>query len=127
MADLQSYTQKGGSTGAKSSSSTHYDFSGLDEQIKRQDSVDGLRGEKFASLYNGDVAGSVGAGGRIRSLLGIINSQSPGATERNPHSEINPLVKVSATSTSSDSDIEDPSYGWEMPPRTPAPAPTKNP
>ena len=103
---LTRYSGGGGSQ--SSSDSTSYDYSGLAEHLKAQDEVDQLRDAKYQALYGGDVAGSVAAGNRIRSLLGVINSNAPGATEQNPHSVVDPLVKVSATSSHTASDTHSP-------------------
>ena len=62
--------------------------------------VDDLRAQKYASLYGGDVAGSVATSDKIRSLLGKINANAPGATEKNPHTVVNPLAKVQSSSGS---------------------------
>lgn len=88
----------GGSSGQEASSSASFDYSGLENHLKAQDAVDALRGQKFQALYDGDIAGSVTAGDRIRSLLGTINANAPGATERNPHTLADPLSKVTSMS-----------------------------
>jgi hypothetical protein len=89
-----SYSQSG-------SSSTSYDYAGLDEHIKRQDALGAARDEKFNALYSGDVQAGVGAGNRIRDLLKAVRAHAPGADERDPHHIVNPLVRISSTSGSS--------------------------
>lgn len=89
---LTSYS--GGSGGREASLSASYDYSGLENHLKSQDMVDDLRAQKYAALYGGDVAGSVATGDKIRSLLGVINANAPGATEKNPHTVVDPLAKV---------------------------------
>lgn len=80
-----------------------YDWSGLDDHIKRQDAVGALRDNKFASLYSGDVAGSVTAGNKIRDLLTSLRSNAPGTTERNPNQIASPLVRLQSRSTETSS------------------------
>lgn len=82
-------------TGAKattnapsSSESISYDYSGLDEIRKRQDEANQLGIGRYQQLYGGDVAGSVGAGQRIRSLLSSLKDIEP--------------VRVSSVSSSQD-------------------------
>jgi hypothetical protein len=66
------------STNAPSSSeSISYDYSGLDEIRKRQDEANQLGIGRYQQLYGGDVAGSVGAGQRIRSLLSSLKDIEP--------------------------------------------------
>lgn len=77
------------STNAPSSSeSVSYDYSGADEIAKRKDEARQLAVGRYQQLYGGDVAGSVGAGQRIRDLLSSIKEIAP--------------VRVSSTSSSSD-------------------------
>lgn len=77
------------STNAPSSSeSISYDYSGADEIQKRQDEARQLAVGRYGQLYGGDVAGSVGAGQRIRDLLSSIKDIAP--------------VRVSSSSSSRD-------------------------
>jgi hypothetical protein len=59
------------------SESISYDYSGQDEINKRKDEASQLAGSKYQALYGGDVAGSVGAGQRIRSLLSSLKDIQP--------------------------------------------------
>jgi hypothetical protein len=100
----------GGSGSREASASASYDYSGLEDHLKSQDMVDDLRAQKYASLYGGDVAGSVATGDKIRSLLGKINANAPGATEKNPHTVVNPLAKVQSSSGSDGVRQQDPDF-----------------
>jgi hypothetical protein len=88
---------------SQSSFSESYDYSGLEDHLKRQDAVGAMRDAKFAALYGGDLAGSVSAGNKIRELLSAVRQNAPGATERNPNQIAAPLVRVASRSTSSSS------------------------
>jgi hypothetical protein len=101
-------TLTGGGGSSSSSESTSYDYSGLQRHLEAQDEVDKLRQAKYQALYGGDVAGSVAAGGRIRSLLGVINANAPGATEKSPYTIVDPLAKVSSTSSQNSMDSRGP-------------------
>lgn len=59
------------------SESINYDYSGQDEILKRKDEASQLAGSRYQALYAGDVAGSVGAGQRIRSLLASLKDIKP--------------------------------------------------
>lgn len=59
------------------SESINFDYSGMDEIRKRKDEASQLASAKWQSLYGGDVAGSVGAGQRIRSLLSSLKDIQP--------------------------------------------------
>lgn len=87
------------------SSNVSYDYEGLDDHIKRQDALAATRDAKFASLYGGDVAGSVVAGNKIRDLLKTLRANAPGTTERDPYQIASPLVRVSSQSSSNKSDV----------------------
>lgn len=100
----------GGSMSREGSSSASFDYSGLDEHVKAQHEVDNLRAQKYAALYGGDVAGSVAASDKIRSLLKVINANVPGATERNPHTVTAPLARTTSTSSSSSVRADAPDY-----------------
>lgn len=107
MAEIYQSRSGGGGRTRQSSGSTTYDYSGLEEHLKRQDAISQLGGQKFAALYGGDIAGSVDAGNRIRGLLSSVRANAPGATERNPMQVTNPLVKVArADSESRETDEE---------------------
>jgi hypothetical protein len=97
-------TFSGGGGSSSTSDSTSYDYSGLQRHLEAQDEVDKLRTGKYQALYGGDVAGSVAAGSRIRSLLDVINANAPGATEQSPYTIVDPLAKVSSSSSQRSSD-----------------------
>lgn len=97
---MAGYQYSAPSSSSSSSSSTSYDYSGLEDHLKRQDALAGLRDQKFQSLYGGDVAASVVSGNRIRSLLDAVRQHAPGATERDPMQIVSPLVRVSSESSS---------------------------
>lgn len=86
-----------------SSSSTSYDYSGQDEHIKRQDALGEMRDAKFGAFYDGDVKNSIGYGNKIRDLLKAVRAHSPFASERDPVQVVNPLVRVTSQSSSSNS------------------------
>lgn len=107
----------GPSSSGKSEFSRRYDYGGLDEHVKRQDAVAALRDEKFDALYKGDPAAAVKAGNRVRDLVAALKLNDPLATERNPVTVANPLVKVEAESGSSSSSSD--SGGYQMVERQP--------
>lgn len=116
----------GPSSSQDSSESASYDYSGLDDLLKKQEEVGGLRDQKFRSIYDGDIPGAVATGGRIRDLLGAIRKHAPQATERSPQAIGAPLVRVASSSSSSSSRSEAPSWhgqhdeaGLELPAGTP--------
>ena len=74
--------------------STTYDYSGTEDQVKRQDALAALSDEKFGALYSGDIPKSVQAGNRVRGLVGMLKINAPGTTERAPYQVANPLVRV---------------------------------
>lgn len=80
----------GPSSSSNSSNSVSYDYSGLDEINKRKDEAGQLEAAKSKALYDGDVAGSMSAGKRIRGLLDSLREITP--------------VRVSNTSSSTSSD-----------------------
>lgn len=108
---IKSY--KAPDSSSSSSSSASYDYSGLDEHLKRQEMLAGQRDAKFGALYNGDVAGSVAAGSRVRDLLKAIRMHAPGADERDPIQMVNPLVRVSSTSSSTSNSSDGGSWGGD--------------
>jgi len=59
------------------SESVAYDYSGADEIQKRQDEASQQAAARYKALYDGDVAGSVAAGQRIRDLLSSLASIQP--------------------------------------------------
>lgn len=88
----QYLTKASGPSGSvESSSSTTYDYSGLDDRAKKIDAVQQLRPAKYQALYNGDVAGSASIEQRIRDLLDSINNPKV------------PLVRVASESSRSSS------------------------
>lgn len=93
--NLRSVT--GPSSSSKSEYARRYDYSGLDEHIKRQDAVSALRDEKFDALYENPLK-AVKAGNRIRDLVSSLRMNDPLATERNPVTVSNPLVKLESES-----------------------------
>lgn len=101
-----------GSGGSSQSSeySATYDYSGLEDQIKRQDAVDALRGSKFAALYSGDIPAAIEAGNKVRNLVAGLRAKSPGATERNPHQVVMPNRLVRSESSSGSMRSEGPDY-----------------
>jgi hypothetical protein len=108
---------------AKASRSVSLDYRGLDDLIRKQDAVGGLRDAKFSANYGGDVAGSVTAGNQIRDLLQSIRSIDPGANERSPNRVRGPLVR--ADSISESDSFDGGSGGWESQHAFPQPTPFK--
>lgn len=86
------------SSSSSSRSAVSYDYSGLDDQIKRQDELGQLRDAKNSALMGGDYDTAMKAGGRIRDLLAYTRRQAPGTTERNPMQIVNPLVRIASQS-----------------------------
>lgn len=104
ISPLQSLTKYSApSQRGETSRSATYDYSGLDDHIKRQDAVSALKGEKFSALYGGDVAGSVAAGQKIRGLVDHLRLTAPDTTERDPHKVAMPHVVVKSESAGSSS------------------------
>jgi hypothetical protein len=112
---LRKYT--GGSTSQSGESSVTYDYSGLEDHIKRQDAVDALRGSKFTALYSGDIPASIEAGSKIRNLVSGLRRAAPGTTERNPQQVSMPHVV--AKNISSSSSMRSDSPGFEFGPEEP--------
>lgn len=99
----------GPSTSQSQSSSTSYDYSGLDEINKRKDEANQLAIARQAQLYDGDVKGSLSSGQRIRSLLSSLKDIAP--------------VRVASQSDSSDSRYDAADFEGvhgDPPPRMPA-------
>lgn len=99
---------RGGSSSQSGSSSVNYDYSGLEDHIKRQDAVEALRGQKFSALYAGNIPAAIEAGSKVRSLVGALQKVDPDTTERDPHRITGPLVKISSSSSSSNQSSEGP-------------------
>lgn len=91
------------SSSSDSQMSEQYDYSGLDDHIKRQDTIGSLRDQKFAKLASGDVLGAQATGNQIRDLLAAVKANAPSATERNPNQIAAPLVRTTSRSVSSSS------------------------
>jgi hypothetical protein len=89
-----------------SDTSEQFDYSGLEDHLKRQQDVASMRDAKFGSLYSGDVASSMAAGSRIRELVDALRANAPGTTERRPLQIVNPLSKVASRSTESSTKSE---------------------
>jgi hypothetical protein len=89
-----------------SHSSASYDYSGLDDAIKKQDELAQTSHQKYQQLYGGDVAGSVGSTQRIRDLLTQLRAYAPNASEKNPFQLASPLTRISHSDTSSSSDFD---------------------
>jgi hypothetical protein len=88
--------------------SESYDYSGLDEQLKRQDEIGKLHNAKYGQLYEGDIPGSVAAGQRIRGLLKQVRAFAPNATEQDPFQTVKPLVLPDHYSSSTGSSTKGP-------------------
>ena len=105
----------GGSTSQSGESSRTYDYSGLEDQIKRQDAVDALRGSKFAALYSGDIPAAIEAGSKVRNLVAGLRRKSPGTSERNPQQVAMPNTLVRSESSRGSMSSEGPSYEFGDP------------
>lgn len=57
--------------------SVSYDYSGAEEIQKRQDEAAQQSAARYKALYDGDVAGSVASGHRIRDLLSSLKDIDP--------------------------------------------------
>jgi hypothetical protein len=106
----------GPSSSSRSEYARRYDYSGLDEHIKRQDAVAGLRGSKFKAGMQGDIEGISEAGGRIRDLVAALKMNSPEASEQNPVTMANPLVKLESESGGQSSSSDAGGYQLAPPP-----------
>ncbi len=95
--------------------SENFDYSGLDDHIKRQDEIGALHSAKYGQLYGGDVAGSVQAGQRIRGLLKQVQAFSPNATEADPYQRLKPLALLGSYSMSSNHKSDSGGFGGEHP------------
>lgn len=82
-------------------SAVTYDYTGLDDQIKRQDELGQMRDAKTSALMSGDLDTAMKAGGRIRDLLAYTRVNAPGTTERKPMQIVNPLVRIASRSNES--------------------------
>jgi hypothetical protein len=89
-----------------SHSSASYDYSGLDDAIKKQDELAQTSHQKYQQLYGGDVAGSVGSTQRIRDLLTQLRVYAPNASEKNPFQLASPLTRISHSDNSSSNDFD---------------------
>lgn len=114
---LKNLRTGGGS--ASGSSSRSYDYSGLEDHVKRQDAVEGLRGSKFGALYAGDIVSSVDAANRLRGLVSQLRTVAPGSDERDPHQLKVPLVKLNSESSSSSNQSQGPEFTIGDPPELP--------
>jgi hypothetical protein len=125
-----SHSYQGGGGSTSQNESINFDYSGLKNQLGREDEVDALHAQKYAALYGGDIPGSVGASHRIRNLLDQINTYASGASELSPHVTPDPLRKIDSISSSSSNDTDSPHYKHEYevdPNQTLAPPATKKP
>ena len=115
----------GPSSSSESDISENFDYSGLDDHIKRQDQIGALHSAKYGQLYGGDVAGSVEAGQRIRGLLKQVQAFSPNATEADPYQRVKPLALLGSYSMRNRHSSDTGEYEGEHPRRpsaaTPAP------
>lgn len=104
---------KGPGSSQSSESRVTYDYSGLEDHIKRQDAVEALRSSKFAALYGGDIPGALEAGNKIRNLVSGLQRAAPGTDERDPHQFKMPLVLARSvdSKTSSSSDGPEAAFG----------------
>lgn len=84
-----SSSQGGGTT-------TNFDYSGMEDRAKRLDLLPQVKSQKFAALYDGDIAGSVASGHRIRDLIDSI---------KNPRQ---PMVRIASTATSAENSSSGP-------------------
>lgn len=100
------------SSSMSSSSSVDYDYAGLDDHLKKQDQLAGLRDKRYADAYGGDVRGMVTAGNQIRDLLSYLRQNAPETTLRNPMQVANPLVRVKGANQSESQSAEGASYSF---------------
>jgi hypothetical protein len=105
---LTSY--KGPSSSSSVSSSESYDYSGLDDALKKQDELGALRTAKFGALYGGDIPGSVQAAHRIRGLVEALRPYAADVSELHPSQVVAPLSRVSSASSSSDHSSHSPQW-----------------
>jgi hypothetical protein len=101
-----SHRTTGPSGSSSSSRSVSFDYSGLDDALKKQDELAQTSHSKYQQLYSGDVAGSVSSSQRIRDLLAQLSAHAPGVSEKSPYQISSPLSRVSSVSTSSSSDFD---------------------
>lgn len=93
---------------SSSERSETYDYSGLEDHIKRQDAVEALKGQKFAAYYAGDIPAAVEAGSKIRTLVAGLRRLAPGTTESNPNQVSMPHAVVRSSSVSGSNRSEGP-------------------
>lgn len=104
--------------------SASYDWSGLDDHIKRQGLLSQLRDAKFAANYGGRIEDAVPVGNQVRELVNTLRVYAPGTTERSPNQFVNPLVKKTSESSDSKSSFDAgdaqaadaPNRAFEVPP-----------
>lgn len=82
--------------------SQSFDYGGLEDLVKRQDAISGLRDKKFAANYTGNIPEAVTAGSQIRDLLAAVRKHTPAANERFPVQAQLPLVATRSISISGD-------------------------
>lgn len=112
---------KGPSASRSSSYSAQYDYGGLEDHLKRQEEVAGLRGSKRSALRRGDIDAAMDSGERIRELLGALRVYTPDATERRPIQIVAPLARMSSENSSSSVNTDPMQVEWAKPAKFDAP------
>lgn len=92
------FTYRGPSAAASSDYDVTYDYTGLDDHIKRQGLLSQLRDAKFAANYSGRLEDAVPAGNQVRELVNTLRVFAPGTTERSPTQVVSPLVRTARES-----------------------------
>lgn len=111
------FTYRGPSASVSSDYDVTYDYSGLDDHIKRQGLLSQLRDAKFAANYSGRLEDAVPAGNQVRELVNTLRVFAPGTTERSPTQVVSPLVRTARESGDSKitADAPDIEFGGKQP------------
>jgi hypothetical protein len=96
----------GPSSSSSSQFSQQYDYSGLEDHLKRQEDLASLADAGRSALYDGDVRSGLSASRRIPALLQTLRAVAPDTTTQRPRQLINPLSKVTSSSGSSSANTE---------------------
>lgn len=111
------FQYRGPSASVSSDYDVTYDYSGLDDHLKRQGLLSQLRDAKFAANYSGRLEDAVPAGNQVRELVNTLRVFAPGTTERSPTQVVSPLVRAARESGDSKitADAPDIEFGGRPP------------
>lgn len=93
----------GPSSSQSGSTNTQFDYAGMEDHVKRRDLLPQFQSQRFAALYDGDIAGAVSSSNRIRDLIDAI---------KNPRQ---PMVRIASSSTTGDMSGSSGSFSGQHP------------